>query len=139
VSRFVIDASVAAKWVLIESHTDTAHRIVKTKKLLAPDLLWAELGSVLWARQRRGEFGLLDARDMLGELRALPITIHPILPLLPAALDVAITVDHSLYDCLYLALAEAEDCRVVTADRRFHRSVRGGVWADRIVWIEDVA
>ena len=59
---------------------------------------------------------------MLAELRALPIRTYPILPLLPAALDVAIAVDHSLYDCLYLALAEAEDCRVVTADRRFHRS-----------------
>jgi predicted nucleic acid-binding protein len=138
VNRFVIDASVAAKWVLIEPHTEIAHRIVKTKKLLAPDLLWAELGSVLWARRRRGEFGLLYARDMLGELRALPITIYPILPLLPAALDVAIAVDHSLYDCLYLALAEAEDCRVVTADLRFHRSITGGFWADRIVWIEDV-
>jgi predicted nucleic acid-binding protein len=138
VIRFVIDASVAVKWVLIESHTEPARRIVRTRKLLAPDLLWAELGSVVWARRRRGEFGHLYAREMLAELRALPIRTYPLLPLLPAAVDVAMAVDHSVYDCLYLALAEAEDCRVVTADRRFHRSVGGGVWADRIVWIEDV-
>ena len=136
--RFVIDASVAVKWVLIESHTETARRIVRTRRLLAPDLLWAELGSVVWARRRRGEFGFLYAREMLAELRALPIRTYPLLPLLPAALEVAMAVDHRLYDCLYLALAEAEDCRVVTADRRFHRSVGGGVWADRILWIEDV-
>jgi predicted nucleic acid-binding protein len=75
---------------------------------------------------------------MLAELRALPFRTYPLLPLLPAALDVASAVDHSLYDCLYLALAEAENCKVVTADRRFHRSVSGGIWANRIVWIEDV-
>lgn len=136
--RFVIDASVAAKCVLIESHSETARRIVRTRKLLAPDLLWAELGSVLWARRKRGDYGSLDAREMLAELRALPIRTYALLPLLPAALDVAIAVDHSLYDCLYLALAEAENCKVVTADRRFHRSVSGGIWANRIVWIEDV-
>jgi predicted nucleic acid-binding protein len=124
--------------VLIESHSETARRIVRTRKLLAPDLLWAELGSVLWARRKRGDYGSLDAREMLAELRALPIRTCALLPLLPAALDVAIAVDHSLYDCLYLALAEAENCKVVTADRRFHRSVSGGIWANRIVWIEDV-
>jgi predicted nucleic acid-binding protein len=128
VIRFVIDASVAAKCVLIESHSETARRIVRTRKLLAPDLLWAELGSVLWARRKRGDYGSLDAREMLAELRALPIRTYALLPLLPAALD----------DCLYLALAEAENCKVVTADRRFHRSVSGGIWANRIVWIEDV-
>ena len=136
--RLVIDASVAAKCVLIEDHTEAARRIVRTRKLYAPELLWAELGSVVWARRRRGEFGVPYAREMLAELRMLPIRTHPVLPLLSAALDVAMAVDHSLYDCLYLALAEAEDCRVVTADRRFLRSVRGGVWSDRIVWIEDV-
>ena len=27
---------------------------------------------------------------------------------------------------------------MVTADRRFHEAVRASIWADRLVWIEDV-
>jgi predicted nucleic acid-binding protein len=53
-------------------------------------------------------------------------------------LDLAISLDQTAYDCLYLALAEARSSIMVTADRRFHDVVSDSVWADRIVWIEDV-
>ncbi len=39
-------------------------------------------------------------------------------------------------DSLYLALAVAEDCVLVTADSRFHDAVRGSSLADHIAWIE---
>lgn len=134
----VIDASVAAKCAVSEAHTEVARRIVRRRwPLLAPDLLWAELGSVVWARHRRREFGPEDARSTLAELRALPIRTYAVGPLLPAALDIAMRLRHSLYDCLYLALAAAEDCPAITADRRFHGAVARSAWADRIVWIED--
>ena len=134
----VIDASVAAKCVLVEPHTGIAQHLARTTRLLAPDLLWAELGSVLWARQKRGQLAPDEARQLLAHLRALRITSYPLSPLLPAALDVAIAIDHSLYDCLYLALAVARDSVVVTADRRFHRAVSASMLGERIVWIEDV-
>jgi predicted nucleic acid-binding protein len=53
--RLVVDASVAVKWVLKEPDSDAARRIAEQAELLAPDLLWAELGSLLWRRQRQGE------------------------------------------------------------------------------------
>lgn len=36
-----------------------------------------------------------------------------------AALQLAIDLNHPIYDCLYLALAIRLDTHVVTADRRF--------------------
>ncbi len=75
---------------------------------------------------------------MLADVRSLPVTTFAHRPLLPAALDLAISVNQTVYDCLYLALAEARDCVMVTADRRFCSAVMESVWADRIVWIEDV-
>jgi predicted nucleic acid-binding protein len=135
----VLDASVAAKCVLVEDHTDVAQHIARSRRLLTPDLLWAELGSALWARQRRRQILPQEARLMLRQLRALRITSYPLSPLLPAALDVAIALDHSLYDCVYVALAVAQGCPVVTADRRFHRAVSASMLGDRIVWIEDVS
>ena len=43
----------------------------------------------------------------------------PIEPLLDSALDLAIQLNHPIYDCLYLALALRHDTDVITADRRF--------------------
>jgi predicted nucleic acid-binding protein len=75
---------------------------------------------------------------MLADVRSLPVTTFAHRPLLSAALDLAISLNQTVYDCLYLALAEARDSVMVTADRRFHDVVSGSVWADRVLWIEDV-
>ena len=137
-SRIVLDASVAVKWVLREEHAAEARRILSTKELLAPHLLWAEVGNTLWKRHRRSESSVAEVRRMLGEVRRLPVTTFAHWPVLPAALDLAIALGQTVYDCLYLALAETRNTIMVTADRRFHDVVSDSVWADRIVWIEDV-
>jgi predicted nucleic acid-binding protein len=124
--HLVVDASVAAKWVLHEADSDAARSIVEHAQLMAPDLLWAELGSLLWRRQRKGELTAAQAREMLLTLRAFPIRTHRMFPLLPLALEIAMTIGHSVYDCVYLALADEENCRVVTADRRLQNAVAAG-------------
>ena len=134
----VVDASVAVKWVLREEHDAQARRVLSRGRLLAPHLLWAEIGNTLWKRYRRREASVEEVRWMLADVRALPVTTVAHRPLLPAALDLAISLEQTVYDCLYLALAEARNSIVVTADRRFHEVVNASVWADRIVWIEDV-
>ena len=51
----------------------------------------------------------------------------PTRSLLLVATSIAIELDHPAYDCLYIALAAANDCRFVTADERFLRKLgRGG-------------
>jgi predicted nucleic acid-binding protein len=138
VSRLVVDASVAVKWVLREEHEAAARRVLSNRRLLAPHLLWAEIGNTLWKRHRRREASVEEVRRMLAEIRRLPVMTFAHWPLLPKALDLAISLNQTVYDCLYLALAEARDGLMITADRRFHDAVSGSVWTDRIVWIEDV-
>jgi predicted nucleic acid-binding protein len=133
----VVDASVVAKWVLPEVHSDAARDLLSVAEVLAPDLLWAELGNVLWRRWRQKDLDAQMARAMLSDLRSLEIVNFPVRPLLPPALDIAMSINHGVYDCVYLALAEETDGVMVTADRRFHDLVARSVWADRIVWIED--
>jgi predicted nucleic acid-binding protein len=41
------------------------------------------------------------------------------------ALELAIALDHPVYDCLYLALAERMGVGMVSADRRFLRAMAG--------------
>ena len=75
---------------------------------------------------------------MLADVQSLPVTTFAHRPLLSAALDLAISLNQTVYDCLYLALAEARNSIVVTADRRFYDVVSSSIWGDRSVWIGDV-
>jgi predicted nucleic acid-binding protein len=136
--RLVVDASVAAKWVLTEDDSRMARRVVEQARLLAPDLLWAELGSLLWRRHRVGELSASEAREMLLTLRAFPIRTYAMFPLLPLALEIALTLGHSVYDCVYLALADHEDCRVVTADRRLQNAVSSGPLAQSVMQMAEL-
>ena len=78
--RLVVDASVAVKWVLKEPDSDAARRIVDRAELLAPDLLWAESGNVLWRRQRSGELSHSNACDMMLTLQAVPVRAFALFP-----------------------------------------------------------
>jgi predicted nucleic acid-binding protein len=138
VNRFIVDASVAVKWVLREEHGATARRLLSSSRLLAPHLLWAEVVNTLWKRHRRREASVEEVRQMLAEMRRFPVVTFAHWPLLPKALELAISLEQTVYDCLYLALADTRGGIMITADRRFHEAVNGSVWADRIVWIEDV-
>jgi predicted nucleic acid-binding protein len=133
VTSLVIDASVATKWVLNEPDSPAARRLVRQAQLLAPDLLWAEIGSLLWRRHRQGELAVAEAREMMLDLRALPIESHGLYALLPLALEIGMAINHSIYDCIYLALADREDCRFVTADRRLRNAVASGPWAPSVI------
>jgi predicted nucleic acid-binding protein len=137
VSQVVVDASVAVKSVLREEYEAAARRVVSHRRLLAPHLLWAEIGNTLWQRHRRREASIEEVRGIIADVRRLPVVTFAHWPLLPAAFDLAISLDRTVYECLYLALAEARNSVMVTADRRFYDVVSHSVWADRIAWIED--
>ncbi len=136
----VVDASIVAKWLIPELHSAPARRVfAEGHKLLAPDLLWAELGNVLWKKSRAGELTAEEARDILRDLRRFPISTIPSFGLIGPALDIATRFGRSVYDCLYLALAMSRRCQVVTSDRRLYASLKRGPLAPCLLWVEDVS
>ena len=55
-TAYVIDASVAVKWFVPEVHSEHALRLLRKKfALLAPELIQAEFGNILWKKCRAGE------------------------------------------------------------------------------------
>ncbi len=122
--HFVIDASVAIKWLVEEQGTDEALRLLEKAKLSAPDLLIAECANILWKKVRRDEFSKDEARIAAGLLEQADIEILPTRHLLASATSLAIELDHPAYDCIYLALAIERDWQFATADERFQRKVR---------------
>jgi predicted nucleic acid-binding protein len=139
VTRVVVDASVAVKWFVPEELSTEARRLLAPEyELLAPDLLWAELGNVLWKKHRRRELDEGTAGRLLRDFSRVPIEFHASEPWIEAALDVAIRHGVTAYEGLYLALAAGNRCRVVTADRRLQAACGEAVIRDVVDWVGEI-
>ncbi len=137
-SRFVVDASVAIKWFLPEIHSDAALRLLGgDHELLVPDLLFPEVGNVLWKRVRWREATREEAGATLEALLSLPLQVHPSRALMPLALDIAHHAQRSVYDSLYVAVCILRECAMVTADRRLHDALKKSPLSSHSLWVED--
>ncbi|MBI1958073.1 MAG: type II toxin-antitoxin system VapC family toxin [Candidatus Rokubacteria bacterium] len=135
----VVDSSVAVKWFLPETGSDAAAPLLEGERaLVAPDLLYPEVGNVLWKRVRRGELTPGEGGAVLGALTRSGLEIVPSAPLMPLALDIACRAGRTLYDSLYLAVAVMKRTALVTADRRLFDAVRKGPLAPHVLWLGDV-
>ena len=67
---YVIDASIAVKWIVDKSGTTDALALRGKARLIAPELLVAECANILWKKVRRNELSkeqaLLAARLLEG-------------------------------------------------------------------------
>ena len=136
-SLYVVDASVAAKWFVPELHTEAALCLLDgAHELLAPDLLVAETGNIVWKKFRRGEITQAEGRRILKALKVAPVKLEPSGPLLEPAFEIASGVGRTVYDSLYLALAVLRECRMVTADRKFFDALRKGPFGPNLAWVE---
>lgn len=127
--KYVLDSSVALKWVLPEADSAKTIRLRDEYKhgiheLIAPDIFTPEIANGLASAERQGRIKTGESALLLHDiLRSAPV-IHPSPPLLLRAMGLAIETRRAVYDCIYLALAEAEGCEMVTADDQFARGLR---------------
>lgn len=125
----VVDASVAVKFVLRETGTEAArHLLAIPDPLIAPDWLLAEAASAMWKKVKRSELLAVHAERNLELLPEFFERLHPSRSLVTDAFAWSLRLRHPVYDCVYLALALREDCRIVTADEKFYGAlVKGGI------------
>ena len=138
---YVVDASVAVKWLVTEPLSDEAATLLDSGvTLLAPDLLFAEAANALSTKCRKGEIDREELAETVHLLRAAPVaTPLSMRQLAASSARLATDLRHPVYDCFYLALAITEDFPVVTADTRFYDKVRKHPYlGDRIVHVADM-
>jgi len=135
----VVDASVVIKWHVTEVHSDAALRLLRddAPALHVPDLVFPEVGNILWKKVRRGDLTEEQAHGIGHLVAVAPLAVHPSAPLLEAALEIAVRTGRTVYDSLYVALAVQLNCRLVTADEKLHNALKDGPLGARIVWVED--
>jgi predicted nucleic acid-binding protein len=136
-TRIAVDASVAIKWFLPEIHSEAALRLLSAEReLLVPDLVWSEVGNILWKKWQQGQIADKDAPAILEDLGRLGLEVRAARELAASAWPLAARLRRTFYDSLYLALAELEACPLVTADRRLFNAVSPTGF--NIVWVEEV-
>lgn len=130
-SLFIIDASVAAKWILPDRDetlvNEAAHLLARYAKgqarLVVPDLFWAEFGNILWKAVRRGRCTQKAAETGITAMRNRGLPTVPSGSLLEAAFAIATAFDRTVYDSLYIALALDCQGQLVTADEKLANAV----------------
>ncbi len=121
--RYVVDSSVAARWVIPEIDSDRALRLLDAHvqgvhELVAPDWFLAEVANMLGkAAAMRGLLTADEARQGFTAIHAQIALLFPAAALVAPALELAIRYRRAVYDCLYVALAEREQRQLVTADQ----------------------
>jgi predicted nucleic acid-binding protein len=123
-TTMIVDASVAIKWFIEEDRSDEARSILAGEAVHAPGVIRIEVAHVLWKSARRGILSIEALSAALAAMeRNFPLPA-PTDGLIRPAIDLMKRIDHPVYDCLYLALAEREGIPLVTADERQYAAAR---------------
>ncbi len=120
----VVDASVAAKWLVAESDSEIAAMLLDGSfDLQAPRLLVSEIGNMLWCMAVNGSIEEYEAARLAAALLDMPLQWRDDERTCVEAVRIAVELGHPAYDCMYLALALLIGSQVVTADKRFVSAV----------------
>ncbi|MCY3646233.1 MAG: type II toxin-antitoxin system VapC family toxin [Chloroflexi bacterium] len=125
-SGIVLDASVAAAWLLREELDPpalTALDILRSEGVCVPPLWHYEVRNALLVAERRGRVPDGGARRGLETLRDASIDTDEATDL-DTALELALAHGLSFYDASYLELARRRGLPLATRDRALARAVR---------------
>jgi predicted nucleic acid-binding protein len=126
VNTYVIDASVAAKWILpANGETLTREALALLKRYAAgelrfvvPDLFWAEFANILWKAVQQERLPPASAETALHAMRDRNFPTVSSHALLAEAFAISSAFDRTVYDALYVALALTSKSQLITADQR---------------------
>lgn len=117
----VVDASVLATALADDGvDGDTARSRLQGETLAAPELIDLEVASVLRRQSSTRRLDLRRAQTALSDLHDLPMIRAAHRPLLARCWELRANL--STYDAAYIAVAEALDVPLLTADARLARA-----------------
>jgi predicted nucleic acid-binding protein len=129
----VVDASTGIRWLYTLEDSNKAEALLASgERLIAPDLVIAEIASTIWKFVRFEGVSPAAAAAVLAEADRHFDELVPANRLKDRALSLAFELRHPVYDCFYLALAQERNSVVVTTDQRLLRRCAGTPFADLV-------
>ena len=125
VQDVVIDASTAVRWYVPEPESRIAVQLLEGGwRLNAPDFMPVEAANAWWKKVRRGEMTRSQMEESVASLFHIGINWVPIKEILPRASRLSLELRHPVYDCVYLATAQALGARIAAGDNRLRELAR---------------
>lgn len=121
--KYALDSSVALKWVLPEPDSAKAKQLRDDyangiHELIAPNILYVEAAHALTRAERQRRIAVATGWRLWRTIMIDFPSLADSFPLMKRAFDLSSQFRIGVYDCLYVALAEVEQCRVATSDQR---------------------
>src|SRR5262245_16247571 len=137
-TELVADSGVAIKWFVTEPYIAEAEQILagyqsNTISFLAPDLIYAEFGNIVWKKRMFQGLNPTLAEETIRKFHVIKFTITPASSLLDEAYLLAVTYQRTVYDMLYLALSLRAGCQFVTADEKLVNAISSAF--PNVVWL----
>ena len=134
----VLDASVVVKWFSDEEFSEIALKIrdefVNGNLIIAcPDLLLYEISNALRYAKTLNEEDIKKAVESIYAMEIYIIT--PTVEIMQKAIEIALKNDITVYDAVYVSLAELLGCRLITADKKLVDTWRN---LDFVVFLKDL-
>jgi predicted nucleic acid-binding protein len=138
VRTWVVDASVAVKWLVLEDMSGIAKELYGAgDHLVAPRLIVTEVANALARKTMQGVLAVHEATYHFNALRQFLPDLMEIDGLVESALENACVLRHPIYDLIYLEAARHLDVQLVTADRRFIAKLAGTDFARHVTLLSD--
>lgn len=123
-SDYLVDTSALIQAYIADTHSARVKTLVRTAYDNPPTMLHildfglVESANILWKRVVFHGLLLDDAKRSLKSLAATPLTVHPSPLYFERALEIGSQHQLSLYDSLYLAVAESLSYPLISDDMR---------------------
>ncbi len=134
----VIDATVAIKWFAVEFDSAKAFEVLAHGgRLAAPDFALAEIANGLRRKERQKFLSTGAVQQAIEGLPRVFDVLSPCAPHLLAATRLSQQLDHSVYDCIYLIVAQSLGAQLLTADGKFASKLSNTAFTSKVVLLHD--
>lgn len=126
--KWVIDASVALKWFIRESESQTAsarHLLKEGNVRISSELIVAEVSNTVWKKLNQGLITAKQAEEIVNIFPRFFTELIPLSRTYPNAWRLACELNYPVYDCFYVAIAIDHGSPLVTADQRLLDKLSG--------------
>ena len=121
----VLDASAAVEVVLQRGKADLLREYFSEADLMiAPTLFISEVTNVFWKYRRLTDLSLQDCERGLEQAIALPDDFIDEHDFFREAFKLSCTLEHSVYDIMYLVTARRNNAVLLTLDKKLIRNAK---------------